>query len=302
MEKNKKIRGPWLTAHMKKYLLITAGIIFFASVGVTHAATNISATSSQHWAWNDVIGWMDFYVGGTSNITVSAGTLTGNASSTVGPVSLDCHTSPVGNICSPTNGNYQVLNDGGGNLSGWAWNDTIGWISFWCGNTGGCGTSAYRVSIDASGNFSNYAWNDAVGWISFNCNDPGICGTSNYLVNAAWSPTSTTGTLDSTTFDTGIAAGAQLNSVMWQGNLPGGTTVAFQVAVANASSGPWNFTGPDGTSGTTWAGGNPGIAVPFSNYPLYTNYRYFRYRVLLTSNTNQSATPRVDDVIISWSP
>jgi hypothetical protein len=264
------------------------------------ASTNISATASQHWAWNDAVGWMDFY--NTNTITVSAGSVSGYASSSAAAVSLDCHTTPAGNICSGANGNYQVMNDGAGDLSGWAWNDNIGWISFWCGNTGGCGTSAYRVIINGAGNFTGYAWNDAVGWISFNCSDPGVCGTSNYLVNTSWVATSTFGTLDSTTFDTGIAAGAQLNSVMWQGNLPIGTSVAFQFAVSNASSGPWNFTGPDGTSGTTWAGGIPGIAVPLTNYPLYANYRYFRYRIQLTSNTNQSATPRVDDVIVSWSP
>jgi hypothetical protein len=285
---------------MKKILFIAASVVFLSIAHIAQAATNISANPSQHWGWNDVIGWMDFY--NTNTISVSSAGVTGYASSSVGVVSLDCHTTPSGNICSGTNGNYQVLNDGAGNLSGWAWNDNIGWISFWCGNTGGCGISSYRVSINNGGNFTGYAWNDAVGWISFNCNDPGVCGTSTYVVNTSWAATSSVGSLDSTTFDTGVAAGAQLNSVMWQGNLPVTTAVAFQFAVSNASSGPWNFTGSDGTSATTWSGGNPGVAVPLTNYSFYANYRYFRYRIILTSNVSQTATPRVDDVIVSWSP
>ena len=80
------------------------------------------------------------------------------------------------------------------NVSGWAWSENIGWISFNCANydtcqggtddglacTGSnCGDGAcintcdnfsdYGVNIDPStGGFSGYAWSDNVGWISFN--------------------------------------------------------------------------------------------------------------------------------------
>ena len=283
-------------------LSLTCVVLFawLAFAPAAHAATNISSSTSQHWAWNDVVGWIDFY--NTNTITVSGSGLTGYASSSAGPISLDCHTSPSGNICSSGNGNYQILNDGTGNLSGWAWNDSVGWISFWCGDAGVCGTSPYRVTIDSSGNFHGYAWNDLVGWISFNCSDPGLCGTSNYLVNTSWTVSAATGTLDSTTFDTGVTNGAQLNAIIWQGSQPVGTSVGFQIAVSNASSGPWNFTGPSGSSATTWSSSGPGVPIPLAVYTAYNNYRYFRYRVILTSNTSQTATPRVDDVMISWSP
>ena len=63
------------------------------------------------------------------------------------------------------------------NLSGWAWSENIGWISF--NNTSGGGTVNYGVHIDPStGNFSGYAWSENIGWISFNeadlegCPDP----------------------------------------------------------------------------------------------------------------------------------
>jgi hypothetical protein len=294
------------------FVLLLAGIVLLARIPAAQASTNIAASpTTNHWAWNDSLGWIDFY--NTNTVNVLSSGLTGYANSAAGSISLDCHTSPhtPSNICSSGNGNYQVLNDGVGNLSGWAWNDAIGWISFWCGNGGtGCGTSSYRVTIDSGGNFQGFAWNDTVGWIDFNCDNinnpsPGSCSKSTFEVQTVWVATSTTGSLDSTTFDTGVAQGAQLNSIAWQGSLPVvGTAVAFQLAVATSSGGPWNFTGPGGSTSTSdvWPGGSSGTQVELVPYTLYQNFRYFRYRVILTSNLAQTQTPRVDDVIVSWSP
>ncbi|MEK7567459.1 MAG: PKD domain-containing protein [Patescibacteria group bacterium] len=62
------------------------------------------------------------------------------------------------------------------NLSGYAWSDTVGWVSFNCTDVGTCGTSNYGVNIDiGTGSFSGYAWSDNVGWISFNASDVSGC-------------------------------------------------------------------------------------------------------------------------------
>ncbi|MBI4085510.1 MAG: hypothetical protein HY432_03345 [Candidatus Liptonbacteria bacterium] len=289
----------------KKFLKNFFGIVFFLVlssfnitlfVNMAEAATNISASTTAHWAWNDVVGWMDFY--NTDTITVSSQNLIGYASSSVGDISLDCHTTRSGDICSQSN--YQVTNDGSGNLSNWGWNDTYGWISFDCNNNGGCGSSNYRVYIDANGNFHNYAWNDTVGWISFNCDNYGGCGSSNYKVLTSWTATSAIATLDSTTYDTGVSSGAQLNSVMWHGTLPAGTAVRFQFATSNSSSGPWSFMGTDGTSNTYY---NTGQDVSLKlDYSLFNNARYFRYKIFLVSDAAQSLSPTVNEVLINWSP
>ena len=274
--------------------------VFFCPLNV-FASTNISADTASHWAWNDFVGWINFYSAG--NVMISSGGVVGYASSSVGILSLDCGT--VG-VCNGSN-NYQVANDGAGNLSGWAWNDEYGWISFWCGNGGtGCGVSPYRVTIDQDGNLQGYAWNDAIGWISFNCNQPlsNTCGTSNYEVQTSWTSTSTIGYLDSQTFDTGVPGGAQLNSVLWHGLLPANTALGFQFAVSNSSSGPWNFIGPNGipnSSSSYWNAPVPSSSVPL-DYDFYSNFRYFRYRIALFSDAAQTASPRVDDVIVNWSP
>lgn len=72
-------------------------------------------------------------------------------------------------------------------MRGWAWDDNLGWVSFYCkgdgtknsddqGLEGGeCGSYAYGITFtpDGSGNYlaSGYAWNDATGWISMSCSN-----------------------------------------------------------------------------------------------------------------------------------
>ncbi|MEK7659842.1 MAG: hypothetical protein AAB343_01425, partial [Patescibacteria group bacterium] len=57
-------------------------------------------------------------------------------------------------------------------MTGWAWSETVGWISF--SNPDGAGIN-YGVDVDATGLISGYAWNEHIGWISFNKNQLGQC-------------------------------------------------------------------------------------------------------------------------------
>ncbi len=306
-------------------LLVLAFPILFAPRA--EASTNISAVATEHFSWNDAIGWMDYYGDGvTQNVNVTGIALSGYASSSIGPISLDCATSPSGNICV-SKSNYGVCNgrsgvhqtngtctggEGDGNLSGYGWNDQVGWISFSCANRGIVPCSQEQVSIDSNGNFTGWAWNDTVGWISFNCSDPGVCGTSTYKVKSTWAPTSTVATLDSQVLDTQITTGATLNSLQWAGLSPNATCVNFQVAGSMTSSGPWTFQGPTGDT-TSWYGalcsvsiwGGTGCAPPSTaicvNPQNLSGYRYFRYRVQLQTNPQGTSSPRIDDVILNWS-
>lgn len=272
-------------------------IVFFAfAVQLVIAATNINSDANKHWAWNDLLGWVNFYQ--TNTVQVTSQKIEGYASSSAGDISLDCATTRNGNICSSSD--YRVVNDGNGNLSGWGWNDAYGWISFYCGNHSGCGASNYRVYVDANGEFHDYAWNEVVGWVSFNCANHGGCGSSDYKVVTGWIATSSSGLLESSTFDTGITGGVQINSVLWQGIQPPGTSVRFQFAVSSSSGGPWNFKGPDGTSSSYYVT-DPGVSKPV-DYALHNNVHYFRYRIELISDLAQTASPHVQDIIVNWSP
>jgi hypothetical protein len=281
---------------MRKLLIFATLAAILAGVFPVLAATNISSTAAEHHAWNDFLGWVNFY--STNSVNLTATRLQGYASTIAGDFSLDCATTSIGNICGTSN--YYVSNNGVGTLAGYGWIDTYGWVSFNCSNTGGCGTSNYAVSVNPNtGVFSGYAWNDLAGWFSFNCADLALCGISDYKVVSTWRATSTSGTLDSAIIDTGVG-GAQVNGVTWMGNLPADTDVRIQIATSESSTGPWNFYGPDGTSSSFYA---PDPNVGAALYPwVHPPGRYFRYRVTLVSDISQTLTPRVDDVIVRWSP
>lgn len=288
-------------------------IIFFALLLggslLIKAETNID--ESDHWAWSDGTGWWDFY--STANVEVGTSTLHGYASSSIGEMALNCDSTPLGNICGASS--FAVENtEAAGALTGCAWNDTLGWISFDCADydcEGGniCSESDYQVSIDANGDFQGYAWNDLDGWISFNCANDSSCGVSDYKVNTAWRAGRLTGYLTSSIIDSG--GSVTLHSVIWQGSQPSGTSVDFQVAVATSTSGPWNYQGPDETD-STWFGSEcpvPGVSDPGAgpdksiciNKNVTADKRYLRYKVRLQSNTAQSQTPVVEDIILNWS-
>ncbi len=111
-------------------------------------------------------------------------------------------------------------------------------------------------------------------------------------------PQQTSSTLDSSIFDLGSSA--QINSLLWQGSKPAGTTVQFQLAVSNSSSGPWTYVGSDGTT-NTWFTPTAGSPLTLS-YSTFNGYRYMRYRVFMQSDTSGALLPRIDDVVVNWSP
>ncbi|MDI6717893.1 MAG: hypothetical protein QMD86_02545 [Patescibacteria group bacterium] len=271
------------------FIFLTA--VFPLCLLTAFAATSIVPNS---YAWNDVIGWIDF---NTGNITINSAQLTGYASSSMGYIGFNCNSTPNGNICGGPAGNWKVSNISDGYLSGWAWNDAIGWISF--DSVTATSSFPYQVIINQAGDFSGYAWNDIIGWISFNCVNTGTCGTVNYKVSTLWSNIPTSGFLISSIFDTQINQGSALNSIIWKGQLNGGS-VQFQIASSNSSSGPWDYKGPDGTGNTYYSGSN-NVAIPL-NLKYHNNQRYFRYKIFINSDSERTNSPVVEDVIINYSP
>src|SRR3989338_4728072 len=148
-------------------LLCLVAIGYWLVVGVAYAAPNIDPT--YRWAWNDVIHWMDFRHAEYPNVEVLSSEWRCYASSSVGYISLNCASGPPGSNCAV---DYKVKNNSSGQLSGWAWSEAIGWISFTCDHTADgtaapnnlniCKTSNYGVSI-INGDFTGYAWNEGIG-------------------------------------------------------------------------------------------------------------------------------------------
>lgn len=114
------------------------------------------------------------------------------------------------------------------------------------------------------------------------------------------------GSLESSTFNTGIASGAAYNSLLWTGTIPGGVgRVKLQLATSESSGGPWTYYGSDCNQGTYYepASGTPmEIGCP----AVHNNKRYFRYKTTICSEndcaTPGDTTPEVEDVIVNWSP
>ena len=71
---------------------------------------------------------------------------------------------------SPANAQSQFTS-----LTGWAWSDTIGWISMNCDNTSSCGYADYGISVGSDGTLSGYAWSDNIGWVSADHADVAYC-------------------------------------------------------------------------------------------------------------------------------
>jgi len=75
----------------------------------------------------------------------------------------------------------------GDNVSGWAWSENVGWISFNCYNDYNgdgaledhCSSSNYGVRINPSTKvFSGYTWSENIGWITFNESELSECPVS----------------------------------------------------------------------------------------------------------------------------
>lgn len=149
-----------------------------------------SVAMGNHYAWSGNIGWIDFaYPGGNVTVPRGTGDLNGGVYvlSDGSWTSLNC---VLTDSCSSVS--YKVSSDANGNLSGWAWSDSFGWISF--SSTTDGSTVNYGVKIATTttanytaGEFDGYAWSENIGWISFNCktggdNQTDICSTSSYKV------------------------------------------------------------------------------------------------------------------------
>jgi type II secretory pathway pseudopilin PulG len=105
---------------------------------------------------------------------------------------------------------------------------------------------------------------------------------------------SLSGTLTSSTFDTGSAS--NFYNIEWdpktQASTTGENSVRFQVATNNDQTN-WNFTGPDGTNSTYYT-------VSDSNIHSSNNgHRYLRYKMFL-STEDASSTPNVSNVAFTF--
>ncbi|MCX6353622.1 MAG: hypothetical protein NTZ78_01815 [Candidatus Aureabacteria bacterium] len=133
--------------------LIWGESVGWVNLRATHADLKIGSNILAGWIWLENCGW------------VCLG---------------DGHPLKVGHYNNRGACDWGVNNDGQGNLSGYAWSEVTGWISFY--------TNHSRVYLDERGQFYGYAWGENAGWMHFG---PGR--TVQYLAKADPSPWRTIG-------------------------------------------------------------------------------------------------------------
>jgi hypothetical protein len=121
-------------------LIIYITLLILPSILI--AENNIN--SNNKYAWSNTSGWIDFNPN-HGGVTVFQDHLEGYAwSETIGWIKLN-----------------NVINDGQGNLSGSGWNPNFGSIIFKSDH------SQVTINLE-TGDFNGYAWSESIGWISFN--------------------------------------------------------------------------------------------------------------------------------------
>ena len=99
---------------------------------------------------------------------------------------------------------------------------------------------------------------------------------------------SNAGNLISSAKDSNPGAGTtSWSTLSWTNSLPSGTNIRFQAAASNTSTGPFNFVGPDGTSGSYFTSTGASLSQ-------FNGNRYLKYRAYLSTSSG-SATPTLND-------
>jgi hypothetical protein len=103
-----------------------------------------------------------------------------------------------------------------------------------------------------------------------------------------------TGTFVSSLKDANPAAGSTPNwtTLTFSATTPANTAVSFQVAGSNSAFGPFNFVGPDGTSGTFFTTSGADLSQ-------FDGFRYLRYKAYLSSS-DPSVTPALSSVLVCF--
>jgi hypothetical protein len=101
------------------------------------------------------------------------------------------------------------------------------------------------------------------------------------------------GTLVSSLKDANPAAGSVVtwSTLLWNSAAPAGTNIQLQAAASDSAAGPFNFVGPDGTSGTFFGNGD--------SISQFNGFRYLKYEAFL-STSDPTLTPTLQDVTLCF--
>jgi hypothetical protein len=232
--------------------------------------------------------------------------LRGYATSNIGKIYFNCNSTDLAGANSCGTAAFAVsigaLSGGTYPLTGYAWNDLVGWISF----GSNVNDAVYLKTESGKWTFDGAAWNDVIGWVTFNCVDASIEGSNicgnpgdpfyNYKVQKNGLAAMVSADFVSEIFDTQVTAPVY-NYILWRGNTTG-VLAKFDVETS-ADLSIWHLL--DLASLTSNADcSNPDDLCDLSSA---THERYIRYKINFAS-VDFAAAPdfSIDDVIINYSP
>lgn len=169
------------------------------------------------------------------------------------------------------------------NVTGYAWSDTIGWISF--NNTNHAGTVSYGVNIEEGGNLTGYAWSSNIGWISFSPSGPFPNGSYSAKVDlntkefSGWARACSV-------FASGCSGSLSTNTGGWDGWISlRGSSPDYGVLA-------YDEDGSHKLQGYAWGGGTVVGWISFSgsNYGVETTFPF-----VLTPQISDPSTPPTAD-------
>jgi len=135
--KNAELQQPSMSPAKIGRIIEGHSLIWGESIGwvnlkVTHADVKLGSNILAGWVWLENCGWICLGEG-----------------------------HPLDGMRYSNRGScdWGVNNDGHGKLSGFAWSEVTGWISF--------RTDHSRVYLNENGQFYGYAWGENVGWMHF---------------------------------------------------------------------------------------------------------------------------------------
>lgn len=293
-------------------------IIAYPAAPLNFAGAALNETSIS-WSWNSSAGATYYEVRRFSDNVLLATTTSLSWTQSVVPNNAyqNYATACITAGCGPASNNASVttkLNkptgmtgtaQPGGTSILWGWTDNSAYESWNRLKVGGTttevatttGNSKLESGLTPGNNYCRYVTAYEVSPAGeSDPSDPN--GQAGVCVNSGASY-QTTGSLESPIFDTRQIGGASYQYVMWRGDKPSGTSVDFQFASSNSTSGPWTYVGSDCLPSSSYS--NVLFDTPLMiTQACHTGQRYFRYLVKL--NGDGLNTPIIRDIILGWSP
>jgi len=171
--------GPWMLPTW--FGLVFPIVVVSTTLPLAAAETIDPNDDGSQYAWSENVGWINAEPLGDGGPGMRIWQTRADGwvwAENIGWISLSCSNTST---CQEVD--FEVTNDGAGNLAGFGWAENAGWVSFSCENTVSCASIDYGVTIDpATGEFSGFAWAENLGWISFSCVNTGSCATVGYRV------------------------------------------------------------------------------------------------------------------------